>query len=477
MSHSVDLHRENTRQHKASNVKNLFFTWGIPFAVTSSYVFLSFQQDLRLSVHALIGASALAVCSLAVLLYAGEHDKVRLSAGAIIILALFFRLLFLFRPPELSDDVYRYLWDGLQTLRGTNPYGLAPALVKPLDAASAVLQQKINHPQFVTIYPPMSQIVFALGAAVSRSLIGLKITLVIFDMTACFIILKLLYAMELPAWRAALYAWHPLPVIEIAGSGHIDGVGILFFLVTLSILFSKSHPDLFTAGPRSLDPLRQKGNSFIAGVLFTASVSIKFIPLVYFPVLLAAAAYPLGMVSGFLAGLALLWVPFFQDLSHIFTTLTIYLQNWEFANFAFRILRNLTSSGDNARMILASLFMICVLFFTVSFRISRIGSVRGKSFPLLIKALYGITFGFLLFTPMLHPWYVLYIVGFFPFIVGPAGLVFSWAVFLSYHVLIEYAVLGRWIENDMSVAAVWFSPAVAWLASYIIKAFRPSPSK
>ncbi|HQJ09583.1 MAG TPA: hypothetical protein PLF54_11315, partial [Deltaproteobacteria bacterium] len=139
----------------------------------------------------LIGASALAVSSLAVLLYAGEHGKVRFSAGMILVLGLLFRMLFLFRLPELSDDIYRYLWDGLQTLQGVNPYGLAPSSVQPLDAAEAALQHKVNHPQFVTIYPTMSRLIFALGAAVSGSVTGMKVILVILDMIACVVILKL----------------------------------------------------------------------------------------------------------------------------------------------------------------------------------------------------------------------------------------------------------------------------------------------
>ncbi|HQJ09869.1 MAG TPA: hypothetical protein PLF54_12755 [Deltaproteobacteria bacterium] len=157
----------------------------------------------------------------------------------------------------------------------------------------------------------------------------------------------------------------------------------------------------------------------------------------------------------------------------MFGTLGAYLKNWEFANFAFRTLRLMMSSGDHARMILSFLFVICVLYLTVFPRINRTDCTKKESSSLPVKAMYGITFGFLLLTPALHPWYALYLVALFPFIAGPAGLVFSWAVFLSYHVLIEYTVLGRWIENDTIAAAVWLAPVAAWLASLIVKAVRP----
>ena len=449
------------------------YAWGIPLAITTSYVFLAVRQDLRLWIPGLIGASALAVSSLAVLLYAGEHGKVRFSAGMILVLGLLFRMLFLFRLPELSDDIYRYLWDGLQTLQGVNPYGLAPSSVQPLDAAEAALQHKVNHPQFVTIYPTMSRLIFALGAAVSGSVTGMKVILVILDMIACVVILKLLTHRNQPAWRAALYAWHPLPVIEIAGSGHVDGAGILFLLVTLGVLFPRSSPVSVAASCDHIEPFHRKRNSFIAGIFFAASVLVKFIPLVYLPVLLVAGAYPLVMISGFFSGTVLLCIPFLSDSSHMFGTLGAYLKNWEFANFAFRTLRLMMSSGDHARMILSFLFVICVLYLTVFPRINRTDCTKKESSSLPVKAMYGITFGFLLLTPALHPWYALYLVALFPFIAGPAGLVFSWAVFLSYHVLIEYTVLGRWIENDTIAAAVWHAPVAAWLASLIVKAVRP----
>src|SRR6266568_2250890 len=77
----------------------------------------------------------------------------RWSAGFILAVALLLRLPFLIRPAELSDDIYRYLWDGLQTLSGSNPYAAAPANVHPTHAAAEGVRRLVNHAELVTIYP------------------------------------------------------------------------------------------------------------------------------------------------------------------------------------------------------------------------------------------------------------------------------------------------------------------------------------
>lgn len=458
---------------KSKISRNFLVPRGIIAIIACSYVFLAFQPVLRLSIPALIGATAVCMVSLAFLHYEEAKGRLALSTATILCFALFFRLLFLFRLPELSDDIYRYLWDGLQMLQGNNPYAAAPFDVRPVDDLSALLLTKINHTRLVTIYPPFAQLVFALGAAVSQSLVGFKALVVILDLATCFFIFKLLARMNLPASRAILYAWHPLPILEIAGSGHIDGVGILLFLLATYILLSKPagnnvkpafcHRPTFMTAPY-VKPL-------VAGIILAMAVQVKFIPLIYLPVLLMATANPLTLGIGFLTATLIIALPFTPGLTNMFTTLSTYLQNWEFSNFAFRLLRNLLSSGNKTRLILSSLFFSYLLFFTVFFRIKSRGCNRQQKLMLIMKSLYAITFGFLLLTPTLHPWYAIYLVSLLPFIVGPAGFVLSWVVFLSYRVLISYAIQGQWIESDLIAAVIWFSPVVAWSVHTAIQFF------
>jgi hypothetical protein len=166
-----------------------------------------------------------------------------------------------------------------------------------------------------------------------------------------------------------------------------------------------------------------------------------------------------------LSGISVLVLPFLPDLANMGTTLNIYLQNWEFSGFAFRTLRQLTSSGNAARIIVACFFILIATFLYANFRKSKEKSV--------FNTLYSVTLIFLLLTPTLHPWYVLYLVCLLPFVPGSAGLVMSWTVLLSYSVLINYYLLGQWSENNIITAVIWGSPVFAsFLNTIARKIFR-----
>jgi hypothetical protein len=449
------------------------FLWGIPLVIMTSYLFLVLQPDLRLAVPEMFGATALILMMLTITLYAGEQGTILWSPGVILFMAIALRMIFLFRAPELSDDIYRYLWDGLQTAAGHNPFSLAPSHIKPHDEAAAYLLGHINHPDFVTIYPPFAQLIFASGAALTHSLTGLKVVLVMLDFGTCFMIMKILSSMNLPVWRASLYAWHPLPVIEIAGSGHVDGAGILFVFIAVSLLFLRKEaaglsPHI-TMHNRSLH--KPPFPALFAGLAFAAAVFVKLIPLIYLPVMLIAITGSGSVLFfiGFLMGLILLVVPFLPDLYHMAATLDVYLRNWEFSNFAFRSLRDLLASGSSARVVLIITFSIALGLFSVRFMLKKKGREVKNIFPLFIKTIYYITFSFLLLTPTLHPWYALYLAALFPFAAGVEGLVLSWTVFLSYHVQIRYLLLGQWTESGLIAAVIWLAPVFAFILSTLIK--------
>ena len=82
-----------------------------------------------------------------------------------------------------------------------------------------------------------------------------------------------------------------------------------------------------------------------------------------------------------------------------------------------------------------------------------------------MEAFYATSMAMLLLTPTLQPWYALSLAVFLPFCAGPAGIVFCWAVFLTYQVQIPYFILGQWTEDPRVTAAVFFATAVAYLSS------------
>ena len=144
------------------------------------------------------------------------------------------RLLALPAPPILSTDIFRYVWDGMVQGAGINPYRYVPA-----DPALAFLRDAqvypfINRADYaVTIYPPVAQAFFFLVTRISASPLAIKIALVACEGVTIFALIGLLRLTGQSETRVAAYAWHPLPVWEIAGQGHIDGLMIALMMLGL----------------------------------------------------------------------------------------------------------------------------------------------------------------------------------------------------------------------------------------------------
>jgi hypothetical protein len=462
-------------------IKNLHkvLTAGIPVSITASYFFLALQADLRASIPSLVIVTGAVTIILTFALYAGERCKVSWSPANIIIIAILIRLFFLFRPPELSDDIYRYIWDGLRTLSGINPYAMAPADTQSVNGIDLTLLQRVNHPGLFTIYPPASQIVFAVGSVFSGSLPGMKALLTIMDIAVCILIIKLLSDMALPVWRSVLYAWHPIPVLEVAGSGHIDVAGIFFFLISFVLVIRLSKP----ANAEIHSPVFQQSYlqraavHLIAGLAFAFASLIKLFPVIFLPVLLIylKGVARVFFLAGILSGAVVFTIPFMPDIFNMFNTLNIYLLNWEFSGFIFGLLRYLSFSGKTSRLLLVLVLLSATTFVTLSFFYKKMHSSTPDAIPVgMMQTFYAIVFAYLLLTPTLHPWYAIYLVFLLPFAAGVAGLTISWAVFLSYRVLIEFSLLQQWVESDFISASIFLAPAIGYFLTVCSRKFSKS---
>src|SRR5262249_2944353 len=131
------------------------------------------------------------------------------------------RLLVLAAPPYLSTDVYRYVWDGRVLAAGINPYRYIPTDPHLAPLRDRTIFPKINRANYAaTIYPPAAEAIFFAVTRISESLAAMKVASVFFEAIAVLLLLRLLALAGLPAVRVIVYAWHPLPVWEFAGSGH-----------------------------------------------------------------------------------------------------------------------------------------------------------------------------------------------------------------------------------------------------------------
>jgi hypothetical protein len=178
--------------------------------------------------------------------------------------ALFRSVLVPLDPPQLSTDIYRYIWDGRLQGAGMNPY-----LYLPVDPQLAGLRDdniypNINRREYAhTIYPPVAQAFFFVVTRVTQSIPGFKGALVLVELVTMGLVAATLRAIGQPAERVIAYAWHPLPIFEFAGAGHIDALMICFIALAL-----------FTRANQKFG---------IAGFAIGAATLVKFFPVVLLP--------------------------------------------------------------------------------------------------------------------------------------------------------------------------------------------------
>jgi alpha-1,6-mannosyltransferase len=151
-------------------------------------------------------------------------------------LGIVLRVYVQFFDPLLSSDIYRYVWDGRIQAAGINPYRYLPA-----DEALAFLRDGTIFPHInradsaVTIYPPVAQFFFLMVTRIGESVTMMRLALLGGEAVTVTLITLLLRRMNRPVVRVVAYLWHPLPLWEIANSGHIDALMVALMLLGLWI--------------------------------------------------------------------------------------------------------------------------------------------------------------------------------------------------------------------------------------------------
>lgn len=192
--------------------------------------------------------------------------------------ALLARLVLVFVEPVLSDDIFRYVWDGRVAHAGINPYVHAPASEALAHLRDAALWPKINHPEVPTIYPPVAQMLFWLNAVLGGGTTLLRLLLVLVEAAGVgfvwFLLTRTRPALDKKALKRAfvIYALCPLVVVEVAWSGHVDVLAWMPLVAALVLMVRA--PTLRAAAG--------------AGALFGLSTAAKFLGLLALPLILFA---------------------------------------------------------------------------------------------------------------------------------------------------------------------------------------------
>ncbi len=243
----------------------------------------------------------------------------------IVVVALGMRVVCLVRTPQMSTDVWRYLWDGRVTNAGVNPYRHPPRAAAPSKAGEGsepsaevrILRalrnenwRPINCKHIPTIYPPLAQMLFAgLARLRDRDAEAFRWAFILFDMASILLLVALLRRTNRPPERVIWYAWCPLAVTECAAGAHLDAFALCLLLLALLLACrSGGRP-----GPAS-------------GIALGAAVMAKGYALLAAPLFLRRGGWKLFLALA--VTLLVLAAPFAGARGHMFDGLSAYLDRW-----------------------------------------------------------------------------------------------------------------------------------------------------
>jgi alpha-1,6-mannosyltransferase len=369
-----------------------------------------------------------------------EHTGESSAAFWLILVgAIAFRLTLLPLVPTLSNDIYRYRFDGYVQHAGLNPY-----LVRPDEARfarpSGPPGESLPGHDIPTIYPPLAELVYRLAWPTLRSPAAFKLPFVAADILVLVLLAFWVRRTRASNVRLAIYAWNPLVVVEFAASGHNDSLALAAVVAATFLIIGR--------------------REVVSTFALAAAALAKVFPLVLFPLWLARtwrsrswrqAAWSLLGAIGLAALCA--W-PYRAALGQLPATLADYQQRWRANN--------------------ASLYAL-VVWATHVHRLAvglGAGVVAGLALWVAGRQWEPARAAFLLFGAILllsgnaMPWYFTWVVPFLAILpwgaATTAWLLLTVLQFLSYHVLIDYSALGIWHFRPLML---WleYAPFFAWL--------------
>ncbi|MBM4014086.1 MAG: hypothetical protein FJ293_03865 [Planctomycetes bacterium] len=422
------------------------------------------------------GIAAAAFLALAV--QSGEAADRRTVAAAwftprrVLLLAVLLRLAVVAAPPWLSDDVWRYQWEGVVQRAGFSPYTHAPddPELMELAAGHGELHARVTHRAIPAVYPPAAQFLFR-ALPPSALLWRLLLTGVDIGFVAWLLRAVAQRSSRPPAAATLLYAWNPLVILTGAASGHLDA---LAWIATLPLLATAA---VASAGGRN------GFRELFAGACAGFAALLKPPALVTLFAFLRRGAPPRRLaLLGALAAILLAWLPFRGDGLRLFDGLSRYAHDWEMNALCYPPLVRLAEATKEwlealpdqplhlwkvreigyaivpnqlGRKLSALLFVAAAALLVTRW--------RGRALTLA----FFVVAAFLATTPTAHPWYLAWLAPFLPFLPRTTG---RFALLLTVSTLAAHAVPllrlvdGGWREPPWVAFLTWLAPCAlfAW---------------
>ena len=332
---------------------------------------------------------------------------------------------FLRMPPGLDDDIHRYVWDGRMQRLGYNPY-----IVVPSDPALASLHtsetRTLNNPEVPSPYPAGAQLFFRAVTSIHESMFALKVAFVICDFAIVFVLLDFLRRTRRGEHWVLAYAWHPLLAIEVAGSGHVDIVGVLLLLISAASLVR-----------------RWRAASAIS---FGLAIAVKFLPIVLVPLYWKRVRVRDAALAAILVGL--LYVPFLTHGRIPMGSLGSYVQRFRFNDPVFATIERVA-----APQVVAGLAVLVGFLTAIWMRRKSVeGSAEAFAWPMAAS---------LFCAPVVYPWYLLWMLPFLRSTSTLPILVWTLSIIPTYYVWHLRTVGRPWTVPDWIMILEFGTVAIA----------------
>ena len=333
--------------------------------------------------------------------------------GLIVGWALIFRVSVLWVTPGfLSDDIYRYIWDGLVQRAGINPYHFPPEAPELAFLRDDTIFPMINRKWALTLYPPGAQLFFRLmGWLCPGDLVAMKAMILLADVLTMLLLLLVLKHLGIHCANVLLYAWHPLVIVELGISGHLDGLMIPFVLLAF-LCMMQNRPWL------------------VGGSLAMATL-IKLYPAILLPVLYRKGGWQMPLV--FFGLMATGYLLYLDAGRQVIGFMPYYITPYEFYNLSLRpilmwLVGRITENPFPLVKWLSATFLVLVMVYCV--RQSDKSPQQAVQWGVGLIALYLI-----LLSPSVFQWYLVWLLALVTLTqswLTPAWLYWSWSVNLGH---------------------------------------------
>lgn len=398
----------------------------ILLALCTSYIGLYHQQNDFFRFFPIL--------SIAFLAYFGIC-KLNLSVVHLFVFSIIVRLGLVFAFPFLSDDVYRFYWDGRLILSGVSPYGLLPSDAVHMDIPTLdrTLFDQLNSPNFYTVYPPINQIYFALSSLagdIFSTAFLMKMLFIITEMVGLYYMVRIFTIQKTSINRTALYIFNPLVIVEGVGNLHFEVIVVSFISISIYYIIN---------------------NKIILGSFFLAiSIGMKLLPLMLLPYFWfkwkGKTQWKFFIVLA--TTLFLIFLPILNsiDLPSFLSSVDLYFRKFEFNASVYYILRYIGQqiSGYNLIQYIGPSLAIITLGCNI-YQAKKHASL--ENFRNIFNYALWIWTIYLFLATTVHPWYVISILFFSAFTKWRYPIVWSYLIFISYvnYSYVEYYENIWWI--------------------------------